>query len=423
MRPPLLLALLSVLGLLVWLRHTPPAPDEATAAAKIQAWSIAAVTPESLAGEVEAIRGLRFTTPLRITRVPVAELEKKVRAAMTSAVPPAEVALRVRAAFALGLIRPGMEFDAADCLAGSALEVPAAHYDPATSIMWVNDAFSPDTRPDLTVRLVFHIARALLLQHDGAPLPDGNDDALLTALAVLHADAAITAQRHSQRHAGRIPGGVTVPETATYHASPPFLRAVLAFPGNTAPNFHAALQEKSPGTDANAFLNGILARPPRATAELLHPETYPAPPSAPVVIVRSALPPLPVLTENSLGELGVRTLCKTQLTSTEAEPAAAGLLADRYLLLAGTGPGQDHLLWRTRWATAEDAAAFLRALAATHLGNAGIALTPGHFPTPDTFRAVTPTLTLSATTGPDHTVSFAASPDPAIARQILGAPP
>ena len=202
-------------------------------------------------------------------RVPVALLEEKVRAAMSAAVPPAEAALRMRAAFALGLIRPGMEFDAADCLTGSAMEVPAAHYDPGSSTIWVNDAFSPDTRPDLTSRLVFHIARALLLQQPGyalPALPSGNDDALLTMIALLHADATSTAQRHALTFLARYPAGVTVPETAAYHASPPFLRAVFAFPGNAAGTFLTALQEKSPGTDANTFLNQLLARPPHSVA-------------------------------------------------------------------------------------------------------------------------------------------------------------
>jgi hypothetical protein len=428
MRPPLLLAVLTAAGLVAFLLLPPPAREAGFAVPAVPvapALSDAPITPESLAAEVETIRGLRFTRPLQFRRVPVAELEKKVRAAMTAAVPPAEGALRLRAAFALGLIRAGMEFEAADCLTGSAMEVPAAHYDPASATMWVNDAFSPGTRPDLTLRLVFHLARALVLQqpgHTSPPLPSENDDAFLTGVAVLHADATITSQRHALTFAAREPGGVIVPESSTYHASPPFLRAALAFPGSIAGSFHTALREKSAGTDANTLLNRILARQPQTTVELLHPAHYPASPAAPIIINRAQLPPLPALTENSLGEFGILTLFKTQLTSTEAEPAAAGLLADRYLLLAGRGPGHDHLLWRTRWSTAEDATAFLHALAATRLGNAGITPTPAHFSAPDTFRATTPTLTLSAITGKDHTVTFAASPDPVVIQSLLASP-
>jgi hypothetical protein len=382
------------------------------------------VTPESLAAEVEAVRGLKFKTPLKFIRVSEEELQEKARMAMRAAVPPAEGALRVRAALALALIRPGQEFDAADCLAGSAMEVPAAHHDPATAVMYVNDAFSPESRPDLTARLVFHLARALLQQHpDIVPaLPDGNDDALLAALAVRHADAAITAKRHARKHAGRTVAGVSVPESFTYHASPPFLRSVLAFPGSVAATFHAVLQQRMPDADENQILNHILARPPRSTSELLHPNSWPAKPADAILFDRAELPALPLLTENSLGEFGIRTLCGTQLTSTEAEEAAAGLLSDRYLLFTGSGPGQDHLLWRTQWASGEDAGVFLRALAATHLGNAGIAPVPAHFPDQDRFQAKTPLLHLVAAVGPGHTVTFAASPDPGIAGKLSTVP-
>jgi len=423
MRLPVIIALAFVCALAVLLLR--PRQEEAgQGSTPAPVMAVAPVTPELLAAEVEAVRGLKFKTPLKFIRVSEEELQEKVRAAMRAAVPPAEGALRVRAALALALIRPGQEFDAAGCLAGSVMEVPAAHTDAGAATVYVNGALSPETRPDLTARLVFHLARALVQQHpDIVPaLPAGNDDALLAALAVRHADAAITAQRHARKHAGRAAAGVTVPEPFTYHASPPFLRAVLAFPGSVAATFHAALQERLPDAGENQILNQVFARPPRTTSELLHPETWPAQPAPPAGFDRAKLPALPLLTENSLGEFGIRTLFKTQLTSMEAEAAAAGLLSDRYLLFAGSGPGQDHLLWRTRWASSGDAGAFLRALAATHLGNAGIAPVPAHFPAPDRFLAKTPGLTLRAAAGPGNTITFAASPDPGIAGELSGVP-
>ena len=170
MRPALLTALVAIGGLALLLRpptdgNKPPAAS--TRATRIPETQTTEITPESLAAEVESLRELQFVRPLIFIRVPAAGLEQRIREAMTAAVPPAEAALRVRAALALGMIRPGMEFDTADCLTGSAMEVPAAHYDDATATLWVNDTFAPATRPDLTLRLVFHLARALVIQRSG----------------------------------------------------------------------------------------------------------------------------------------------------------------------------------------------------------------------------------------------------------------
>jgi hypothetical protein len=413
MRAPLLIALLFSAGAATLLLLKTPyqaLPPAATA-----------VTPESLAREVEEIRGLHFIHPLKLERVSPEALEKSVRAVMSRTLPPAESQVRLRAALALGLIRPGMEFDAADCLAGSYLEVPAACYLESTATMLVSESFAPEQRPDLTSRLVFHLARALLHQHGKIPLPSGNDDSLLTALAIQHADAAITLQRHTQRYAGRI-SAAKVSEVYPYHASPPFLRAIIAFPASTAGNFHTTLRGNDAAGETNDFLNQLLTRPPQTTAELLHPELYPAPARPPVNFERTQLPPLPLLAENTLGEFGIRTLFKTQLTATEAESAATGWQGDRYLLFSGSGTGSDHLVWRSRWRTSENASAFLRALAATHLGNAGEPAQPKHFSGPASFRAGTATHTLLARMDSEHTVTFAASPDAAVAERLLALP-
>jgi hypothetical protein len=417
MRAPLIIALLCAAGAAAFFWKAPPP----AAREELHPVPAAPVTPEQLAAEVEAVRGLRFKTPLTIRRVPVAELAQKVRTAMAAAVPPDAGAVRVRAALALGFIRAGMEFDPADCLAGSALELPAAHFEAATGTLWINDAFHPSTRPDLTARTVFHLARALAQQHHPAAPAAGHDDALLTHTALLTADATTTAQRHTQQFAGRVPSGVSVPETFPYHASPPALRAVLAFPAST--DFQSALKEKSPDVSANALLDRLLANPPRTTAELLHPERYPAPPAGVPELHLPAFEQLPVLTENCAGEFGVRTILKTALVSGEAEMAAAGLLADRYVLFSGTGPGQDHMVWRTCWATAQDAGEFLRAIAAVHLSHAGVPPSAEHFPGPHTFltfRATTPLRTLAARVADDHSVTFAASPDADTAQRLAG---
>jgi hypothetical protein len=422
MRLPVVMAIAGAGALAILLLPRPPQEQEGRGTAP--AMAVTPVTPELLAAEVETVRGLKFRTPLKFIRVSDDELRETARMALRAAVPPEEGALRVRAALALALIRPGQEFDAADCLAGSAMEVPAAYYDAGKTAMYLNDAFSAEARPDLTARLVFHLAMALLQQHpDIVPaLPHGNDDALLAALAVRHADAALTAQRHARKHAGRVVAGVSVPEPFTYHASPPFLRSLLAFPGSVAATFHAALQQRMPDADENQILNHILARPPRSTSELIHPESWPAKSAETIRFERTKLPDLPLLTENSLGECGIRTLCRTQLTSTEAEEAATGVLSDRYLLFGGSGPGQDHLLWRTQWASAEDARVFLRALAATHLGNAGIPPAAAHFPEQDRFQARTPMLHLLAAAGPGHTVTFVASPDLRLSGELFSVP-
>ena len=425
MRLPLVLASLcgiTAAGLVLWPQAAPVVPREPAP----QPEPAAPVTPATLAEEVQKIRGLRFVRPLTFSMVPAAELEKHIRHAMQAAVPAAEGARLMRTAIALGLIHPGLEFDAADCLTGSAMEIPAAHYDDASATLWVNDAFSPDTRPDLTIRLVLHLSRALLQQQPGRNAqPDSgiaNDDARLTALALEWGDATLTTRAHTLQYAGRSTSASTtaVPEVFTYHASPPFLRAVLAFPGNTADIFHRSLQEAAPDAELIPFLQKLQTRPPLSTAELLHPGTYPAAPAPPLAINRSDCPDLPVLTENTLGEFGILTMLKTQLPAEEATRAAAGWVQDRYLILTGTAPGQDHLLWRSRWATPEDAREFLRALTSAHLGNAGMIPEAAHFANPGKIEIRTPALTLLGTLTNETTVTFSTSPDPATAARLIG---
>jgi hypothetical protein len=325
----------------------------------------AGFSPESLVREIELIRELKFDPAPKFVRVPVTDLETKIRTALRSRISDEQAASQARAARALGLINE--DFDFIDALTGLVLEQAGGHYEPSTNEMFIDEASDFEKRPDLKGKLVKEIAFALLQQHhpgEGMDIvhPLNNDQAAAARSFVL-GDAVATKIHYGVVDALNNDFSRSQPPITptAYSAAPLFLRQMFLFPYMMGSSFAQEMSQN----DGPKSLDVIYTRMPASTAEILHPELYTAtPPFLPAavtyddVFVRESAP----YADNVLGEFALYLLFKARLPEEQSFEAARGWLGDRYVCYpGGEGPGGDHLHWRTVWQTEQDATEFLKA--------------------------------------------------------------
>jgi hypothetical protein len=138
----------------------------------------------------------------------------------------------------------------------------------------------------------------------------------------------------------------------------PYLQAQLLFPYQEGTRFIEALMESA---SFPKVIARTLARPPRSTRQILHPETYGS--QAPPVLVSgrhvSGLDGWHVTYETTVGELNTRTLLGG---AGVGDDAAAGLVADPLVAVTGPGTGAEPCAaWITVWADGDEAEAFAAA--------------------------------------------------------------
>jgi|GEM_PF-1284380 len=325
----------------------------------------AGFSPESLVREVELIRELKFDPAPTFVRVPVTDLEAKIRTSLRSRITDEQAAAHARAARALGLVHE--EFDFIDALTGLALEQAGGHFEPSTNELFIDEASDFEKRPDLKGKLVKEIAYALLQQHHpgvGAdPVHPLNDDQAFAARAFVLGDAVATKIHYGVVDAlnSDFSRSQSAMAQTAFSASPLYLRQLYLFPYMMGSSFAQELSQN----DGPKSLDLIYDRVPASTAEILHPELYTASPAflpATVnhdqVYVRDVAP----YADNVLGEFALYLLFKARLPEEQSFEAAQGWLGDRYLCYPGTGgPGGDHVHWRTLWQTEKDATEFIKA--------------------------------------------------------------
>ncbi len=138
--------------------------------------------------------------------------------------------------------------------------------------------------------------------------------------------------------------------------APKFLQEVLIFPYMRGQEFCGAVMAAG-GYEA---LSRAFANPPRSTAQILHPEKYMAnPPEEPLAIAwpETTLKGEAAGADNTVGELAMRIQLSPAIDARVAEQIAAGWRGDRYLAFQNGGA----LVWKTEWASPDDAAQFFNA--------------------------------------------------------------
>jgi hypothetical protein len=156
-----------------------------------------------------------------------------------------------------------------------------------------------------------------------------------------------------------------------YPDVPELIRETLVFQYVAGANF-VSWAYKSAGWRG---VDALLARPPRSTEQLLHPEKYFVRPEYPLSIRLGGLAPYmrgewEFAEETTLGELMIHLLAARSVDDGRAIEAAAGWDGDR---LAAFVRGPDvGLVWLTAWDSANDARQFFdvyaEVLAARHPG-------------------------------------------------------
>lgn len=351
---------------------------------------------EKLQRKLVAIRGLAFRTPVPLVAVSAADargmLERELRQEFSAD----ELATIGRVYAALGLVPAGTDLEQAFLdLYSTQL---AGFYDPIERRMvLVNEALRTSLftrivesviRRDLAGELVLahELTHALQDQHFGLSTGRGDvgeDDAQLAQRAVYEGDATLAGFAAvlgglGARGAVGVAGQLEALDAQLAHdypTVPALVRESIAFQYVAGTNFVAWAYAAS-GWDG---VNALLARPPRSTEQMLHPEKYFERPEQPTRIQLGALAPYlrgdwTLAEETTLGELTIRILLERFVARPRATAIAAGWDGDR--MLAVTRGDRIALVWLTSWDTEQDAGDFFAAwagiLAKRHPGNATI---------------------------------------------------
>jgi hypothetical protein len=317
-------------------------------------------------------------------------LEREVRHQFT----PGEWATIGRVYIALGLLPAGTDLEQAFLDLYSAQL--AGFYDPVDRRMvLVNEALRTGfftsavesvIRRDLAGEMVLahELTHALQDQHFGLSTGRadvGDDDAQLALRAVYEGDAtlagyaAVLGKLRPGAAVGLAHKLERVPNQMAhdYPDIPALIRESIVFQYVAGVNF-VSWAYKNAGWEG---VNALLARPPRSTEQILHPEKYFVHPENPVHVQLGALAPYlrgewQLAEEATLGELTIRVLVERFFDRVRATEVAAGWDGDRLMALS---QGQElALVWLTAWDSERDATEFFSAwatiLAGRHPGAA-----------------------------------------------------
>jgi hypothetical protein len=324
-----------------------------------------------LLGELAAIRGLPppgIPPPLVVQsreerrRFVLGELARKYSPARLDA---------ERQALVVWGLAPA-DFDLTEFLADLLAEQAAAYYDPVAKRMVLANWLTPELRREALAHELVHTLQDRLVDLDRflAARP-GKSDEGVARQALVEGEAVALAYERNLRREGRDLG--SLPDVADLQRAirtsatgpvlsraPAYLRTMLTFPYAGGVGFVHAFRQRRPWT----ALSAVYHDPPRASAQILHPERYLDRREDPVPL---ALPDLAAalpagarkLIEDDLGEIGVAEVLR-RFRGDAAD--AAGWRGDRYALW--TVPGSMPLLVAvTVWDTEDVAAGFARAYA------------------------------------------------------------
>jgi hypothetical protein len=317
---------------------------------------------EAIEKQVTEIRGLTFEHPVDYQALTRKQIKDVVAGKLADAYSEADFANMSAALARLGLLPAGypLRQKYIDLLG----EQIAAFYDQHQHKLFMFEDATLDNAQNCVV-LAHELTHALQDQHFNLlhmPLELKNDDDRAEAAsALVEGEATIVMSDYMMRNMSLRALKDNVATSLTQNMdqlqqAPRYLRETLVFPYLRGQEFCNALLERG-GYDA---ISRAFAHPPSSTSQILHPEKYLSdPPEEPVAITWPdvALDGRQPSDDNVLGEFGIRILLNETGDAQTAERTAAGWRGDRYLLF-GNG---DALVWKSQWATVQDAARFFEA--------------------------------------------------------------
>ena len=357
-----------------------------------------APTPAEVAERVRAVRELAFTRMPEWTPAPPEEILQKLSSQAASQITPEESSARARAMVAMGFVTEPFDYRT---VTGELAQIRSGgFFDPAASrFLYQKDASL--ARADSREAFAGALLPVLIGQNFPAALPSAppvdpeNDDASRALRALASGDAsffrvyfALGDKLRANNDRGQ---GPTPPLQPT---APQFMAEMLKWTEDSGNLFVTSLHMKG-GVTA---VNNAYARPPRSSAEILHPEQlYLAnPPFEPVKVsfgdtsINGTAP----FFSNVAGEAAMFFLVRGWADVDTAETATVGWAGDRYAVWAGAKEYGDHVLWRTVWTTDKDAEEFFATLRTGLMSRHLIPwqkeydVTPGQFRVDDPHRII-----------------------------------
>ena len=320
--------------------------------------------PGEIAARVLALRELAFRLKPVWTASTPEEITQRLSSQAAAGLTPEQADARMRACVAMGWVSAPFDYTAA--LAGLAAMKPGGFFEPGTGKFYFQSEASL-ARADSREVFAGALLPMLLEQNFGnaAPPPEpGNDDDLLARKSLALGDANYTRVQfsigdpmHTNFDRGQAPA--TPPPSPN---APAFLTAMWKWSEDAGNLFVQAIHRKGGYT----AVNNAYSRPPRSSAEILHPDAlYLAnPPFVPVSVSfpDTIVNGIAALHTNVAGEIGAYEHVRTFADVDYATTATEGWAGDRYALWAGSKEHGDHLLWRSVWTTEKDAREFFDAL-------------------------------------------------------------
>jgi len=317
---------------------------------------------EPIEKQVTEIRGLAFKEPVTYEVLNRKQIKQTMAGKLAEVFSEKEFSQMAEAMAEVGLLPANypLRQKYIDLLS----EQVAAFYDQHQHKLFMYEDATLENAQNRVV-LAHELTHALQDQHFGLnrmPLElKTNDDRAEAASALVEGDATLvmsefmiknmTKQMFKDSMMASFTQNMKQLETA-----PRYLREMLVFPYLRGQEFCAALFGQG-GYDA---VSKAYAHPPSSTSQILHPEKYMAnPPEEPIAIewpelnVKGHFP----TADNTVGEMGTRILFTEWLDATTGERAATGWRGDRYLYYADG----EALVWKTVWASAQDATEFFEA--------------------------------------------------------------
>ena len=320
--------------------------------------------PADLAKQFAAQRGLAFKPAPVWTPAPMEAILDKVRVSVESQLSAEAAEVRGRAALAMGFHSEPFDYRAA--VISLAQTSSGGYYDAASRAFFYRQEASL-ARADGREAVIGGLAAALTRQK-GGEIPRGydpaNDDEALALRSLMSGDANAARVRFSiadQLNLNFDRSGAPSAPPPNYSA-PAYLGETWKFSQDKGSLFVEVLA----GQGGNAAVDAAYARPPRSSAEILHPETLylakpPFEPTA-VELPGSTVGGSAPYFSNIAGELGTYIVLRSWLGVDEATVASEGWAGDRYAVWPGAAGAGDHVFWKTVWRTEADAREFFEQL-------------------------------------------------------------
>lgn len=322
-------------------------------------------TIEEVAARVVATRELAFRRTPEWTSSTAEEIIKRLAGKAVSGIKPEAADARVRAYLAMGFVRE--TFDYRSAIASVGVMKPGGYYDADTGKFYYQGDASlarADSRGVFAAALL-----PVLIEQNfpaaAAPQAESeNDDEARAMQAMALGDASFSRVKFSvgdqlvfNSDRGQAPAGMQQSPNA-----PQFIADLWKWSEDSGSAFVQALHQKR----GLAAVNKAWARPPRSTAEILHPDKLylegtpfePVKVAFPEATVNDAAPYF----SNVAGEVAAYFVVRTFADVDYATAATEGWKGDRYAVWTGSKEHGDHLLWRTVWAGDADAKEFFDAM-------------------------------------------------------------